>query len=698
MPWETRIVGKYTDPDRVLPNNPLRLVAIALLIVGIIYPAFGQMNALQQGKRHYQSGDFQQAIEPLRSALAADSTNRQAYILLAHSYLNVENYLMADLTAEEGLRHFPETTELQWIRAEALTNREQFGEAIRVYNRLHQETAFTGRISGALSISRDQVRARLGALHQALGLQKIQQEDTTAALHQFEEALTFIPDSLQVYQNLGFLHVKRGNPERALAVADSGLARDSTHVPLLRIKAQALYAQEEYQELLETYRRLYALRPEKLDIALGYGEVLVANQQMQKAYKHYKSLLEKYPDNRKVYEALIRLNERGMNYQGKVGVLKKMRKRFPDDTSIVNRMAETYTTIREWGEARSAYDTLRMMTGDTLNTGLAIARTFERQDSLGGAEEHYRRLYDDFPENIQVLQRYGEVLEEREQWNRALEIYRQYLSRKQDGYGYRHLGWNYEQTGEDTEAEEAYLKSLEVGALHPLPLYRLARMVQSDGELDSALILGKKAIRQSLQRLAEQQRAAQKNLQALKQGGDLSGSYETRTRLENYNQLAKDVFGFLSEAFPMEMSEPVITGLLEEYPDSGRLYYLTGRYYENHAQIDQAVDHLTQAVKLSSNLTGAHLMLGEIYFARRKTEKAIQSFRRVLSLDPQNTQAYNMLLEIHEQQGTLGKLCDRWLALYRANSRNSVLREYLMEALHKAGRYDEARKIISKSG
>jgi len=676
-----------------MTDNPLRFFAIALLIIGISYPVSGQVNALQEGKRHYQSGDFQQAIESLRTALGSDSTNRQAYVLLSHSYLQVENHLMADLTAEEGLDRFPETVELRWIRAEALTNREQFADAIEIYQQLYRDMAFAEKSFGGIAISGNQLRRRLGTLHQALGIQHVRQSDTTRAIRQFDKALSYIPDSLRVYQNLGYLQLKTGHPDKANAVADSGLARDSTHVPLLQIKAQALYTKEEYQALLEIYQRLYRLRPEDLDIALAYGEVLVANQQVRKAQKHYESLLNTYPDNRKIYEALVRLSARGMNYRGKIGVLKKMRKQFPGDSSVVRRLAETYTTIREWQKARASYDTLRMMTADSLEIGLSVGRTYELQDSLNAAARYYNDLYERYPESVRVVKRYGEVLESQQRWQQALEVYQNYLSLEQNGYGYRHLGWNYEQTGRLGKAGSAYRRSLEFGAPHPLPLYRLARMVREDGNVDSSLVLARKAIRRSLEKLAEQQRAIQKDLQALQQGGRLSGSYETRQKMEDYNQLAEDVFAFLSDSFPLKQSEPVITGLLEDYPDSGRLYYLTGRYYRDHDRTDAAIDRLTKAIRISSNLTDAHLMLGEIYENRGNFMKAIPAFRRVLSLDSENVRAFRALLRIHEKQGELDRLCDRWLAQYRANSRNSVLREHLIEALHKAGRYEEAKAI-----
>ncbi|NBB72979.1 MAG: hypothetical protein GVY35_04790, partial [Bacteroidetes bacterium] len=44
--------------------------------------------------------------------------------------------------------------------------------------------------------------------------------------------------------------------------------------------------------------------------------------------------------------------------------------------------------------------------------------------------------------------------------------------------------------------------------------------------------------------------------------------------------------------------------------------------------------------------------------------------------------------------GQLGALIARWHARYRATPSNTVLRDHLIEALHKAGRYEEAQPLI----
>jgi len=57
---------------------------------------------------------------------------------------------------------------------------------------------------------------------------------------------------------------------------------------------------------------------------------------------------------------------------------------------------------------------------------------------------------------------------------------------------------------------------------------------------------------------------------------------------------------------------------------------------------------------------------------------------------------YGALIRVHRENGTLDQLIDRWLVRYRAVRSDPELREYLIDALHRAGRREEAREIARK--
>ncbi|MBD3276523.1 MAG: hypothetical protein GF372_14505 [Candidatus Marinimicrobia bacterium] len=98
-------------------------------------------------------------------------------------------------------------------------------------------------------------------------------------------------------------------------------------------------------------------------------------------------------------------------------------------------------------------------------------------------------------------------------------------------------------------------------------------------------------------------------------------------------------------------------------------------------------------VSLSSEAYGVN----GIDSRRPPASALIRSYQRVLSINGKNEQAYANLIDLHQNQNSLDKLCDVWMSRYRANRRNDVLKEHLIEALHKAGRYEDAQQIVAQN-
>lgn len=58
---------------------------------------------------------------------------------------------------------------------------------------------------------------------------------------------------------------------------------------------------------------------------------------------------------------------------------------------------------------------------------------------------------------------------------------------------------------------------------------------------------------------------------------------------------------------------------------------------------------------------------------------------------------YKALIDLYRRKGQIDQLIERWKARYRVRPKNDALREHLIEALHKAERFEEAQKIINSN-
>jgi lipopolysaccharide biosynthesis regulator YciM len=121
-----------------------------------------------------------------------------------------------------------------------------------------------------------------------------------------------------------------------------------------------------------------------------------------------------------------------------------------------------------------------------------------------------------------------------------------------------------------------------------------------------------------------------------------------------------------------------------------------GDYYQQQNQQKLSRSHYEKAIRYSPQLRKAHLALAQLFEQAGQNKDAITAYERVLSLDAQKPEAYDALIRLYRKTGKLDKLCDRWKARYRGNTDNETLKEFLIEALHKAERYEEARKLINE--
>jgi len=164
-------------------------------------------------------------------------------------------------------------------------------------------------------------------------------------------------------------------------------------------------------------------------------------------------------------------------------------------------------------------------------------------------------------------------------------------------------------------------------------------------------------------------------------------------RLDRWRTSVDEAFVLLTQQYPKSRVEPVLSRLLDTHPTVGRLHLLVGRYHRRNGSLAVARHHLQRAVELTPNSTPAHLETGGVATTQGDTTTAIRAYRRAFALDPSAPGAATALIRLYDAQGRLGALIQRWRRQYESRP-VEALRDPLIEALHKAGRYQEAQNIV----
>jgi tetratricopeptide (TPR) repeat protein len=678
---------------RITVNSKLFVAALLFSLVPVF--AVAQNQTLTQGIQKYQQGNFQEAIDLLEIAKINNSINAQGYIVLASSYLEIQIPEKAEKNAVEGKSLFPDLLAFDWIIAESLLNQRKIQQARNKYldveDALHQ-----GRTLMPLNIDNEILRVRLGQVYQVLASNAYQEGEFDLAINRMSNAVEFMTDSVQVHKNLAILLIEQEQYDRALEVLDTAKNIFPDDTEILRIKASIYFKTEERDKLINQFKELYLRDPADIDNGLIYAELLISSQKTSAGMDVIEDLLDRHPEEKRIYKMMAEINERQFNISGKRAVLREMQKQFPDDYSILEDIAETYKRESKWGEARAVYDSLKVKTDDIVKYELEKASTWERQDSLATAEVLYRGLLEEYEGNDRVVYGLGNNLEKQSKWEQAFLNYYDAMDdgKEKDVTLYTKLAIS--SVKSDQDSAKVYVdQALNLGSESPALYLEASKLYHGLSNQEKAFELAERSLRKSFSDLAEEQTIFEQNLNDEGILGQ-AGNTTQIERLEFLNSISEEAFDWLAYSFKEKDVDPVLEEMIERYKTSGKLYYLVGKYYLKSSEIVLAENYLKKSVEYSPNLFEAHLELANLQEQKGNIEEAISSLERALSLNPNESLVYTKLIGLYREIGQLDQLTERWSAKYRADKNDELLREHLIEALHKAGRYNEAREIINQ--
>ncbi len=324
----------------------MKRVLAALSIASTVMAANAKQEAgLEAGRRAYEASDYAKAIQALQAAAAKDPQNGEVQLLLAKSYLELQEYDPAIKSAEKAVAIDPQNSVYhEWLgraygeKADhaslfsaislAKKTRKEFETAIQLDGKnfsarqslIEFDCSAPGIVGGGEEKALPQIKqlAEMDAAegHYAAGNCRRQKKDFAAADEEFAKALESNPKSATLIYDIGDYAVKRGQPERLLAVADMG-ERVAPGDPRGKFyRGVALVLKKENPEEAERLLREYA---KKAPVRSGYprpaaahawlGRLFEDQNKMEEAVKEFESALELDPKNKMAHEALKQLKK-----------------------------------------------------------------------------------------------------------------------------------------------------------------------------------------------------------------------------------------------------------------------------------------------------------------------------------------------------------------------------------------------------
>jgi tetratricopeptide (TPR) repeat protein len=304
-----------------------------------------QEAGLEAGRRAYEASDYAKAILALQAAAAKEPQNGDVQLLLAKSYLELQERDPAIKSAEKAVAIEPKNSiyhewlgraygekadHASWFSAISLAKktRKEFETAVQLdggnYSArqalIEFDCSAPGIVGGGEEKALPQIKqlAEMDAAegHYAAGNCRRQKKDFAVADEEFTKALESNPKSAELLYDIGDYAAKRSQPERLLAVADMGerVAPGDPRRRFYRGVALVLKKEnpEEAERLLREYAKIAPTRsgyPRPAAAHAWLGRLFEGQSRMEDAVKEFESALKLDPKNKMAQEALNRLKK-----------------------------------------------------------------------------------------------------------------------------------------------------------------------------------------------------------------------------------------------------------------------------------------------------------------------------------------------------------------------------------------------------
>ena len=267
----------------------INFICALLVCLTLAAAARAEETLLEKAKGAFEKGEYTQAVEILKSAAGSEPNNGDIFVLLARSYLELNQYDAAVSSAEKAVAINPKDSNYhRWLgeaygaKADhasmlsayslARKTQKEFDAAVQLDARnfdaqqdlIQYDCTAPGMVGGgeekAQPLIEKLMKMDAAEGHYATGICRAQKKDYAAADAEFAKALDGKPKTANRIYDIGDYFVQRKNAEKLLGVAAAGedLAPHDPRGKFYRGVALILQGEKpaEAEQLLKDYLHL----------------------------------------------------------------------------------------------------------------------------------------------------------------------------------------------------------------------------------------------------------------------------------------------------------------------------------------------------------------------------------------------------------------------------------------------------------
>jgi tetratricopeptide (TPR) repeat protein len=300
---------------------------------------------LEAGRHEYEASDYAKAIQVLQAAAAKDPQNGDVQLLLAKSFLELQEHDAAIKSAEKAVSLDPQNSiyhewlgraygdkanHASWFSAISLAKKtgKEFEAAVQLDGKnfsarqalIEFDCSAPGLVGGGEEKALPQIRqlAEMDAAegHYATGNCRRQKKDFAVADAEFTKALESNPKSAELIYDIGDYAMKRSQSDRMLAVAEAAERVTPSDPRGNFYRGVALVLKKETPDEAERLLREYAKKapkrsgyPRAAAAHVWLGRLFENQNKTEDAAREYETALKLDPKNKMAQEASKRLKK-----------------------------------------------------------------------------------------------------------------------------------------------------------------------------------------------------------------------------------------------------------------------------------------------------------------------------------------------------------------------------------------------------
>ena len=527
----------------------------------------------------------------------------------------------AEMLYQRALKIDPEnTTALSYLGGLKL-EQKNYKEAQQLFQRL-------AKITPEPWVKQLQLQAQYGpSLDEIKQLERF--GDIKGAISKYQKLLIAAPDNAEFYSGLGALYMKMKHHQEAIELYQSGLKIDPSANQLRVDLGLAYLAKNDLVAAKDILQMAFVRDPENAEALVGLGRVAVLSGDLEDAEYLYKSALDINPTDILALSYYAEFLMEQKQYVEAQQVYEKLLTLKPKEIWVQQRLEEAkYAPILE--EAYSK----------------------EKKRDFEGAENIYRKLLNENPNDIAYYIKLGQFYVRAKRFQDAIALYLQALDMKHDSSELQvALGFAYLAKNELEVSQKVFEMVLKRQPENAEALAGLGRIAALRGDAINAEILYQNALESDPNNITSLIYLAELRMN--------QGHYDDAQKLFKHilriqpsaiwvKQSIEDArHGILlaeikkkEDEKNLKEAEVLYRQLLLEAPHDVEYFIRAGQFFKRMKRYQDSIDVYKQGLKTNPTSARLYADMGFAYLAKKDYVHSRKMFLKTLKLDPQNPDGY----------------------------------------------------------